>query len=246
MPPRDRKETAARHRIIVVDDDRETCALVKAYIEQFEFSVATAAGGAELRELLKQSDYELILLDVMLPRESGFDICRSLRADTDIPIIMLTAVGNPMDRVVGLELGADDYVAKPFEPRELLARIRAAIRRRHTGLKPRHEPGSEAYRVNDWSVEIAQRKVETRTGAIVSLTFAEFELLTVFLRNAGKPVTRSEILDLALGRSSDVYDRSVDVLVSRLRSKLSNAGCAISLTSIRGLGYMLSGEVKRI
>ena len=231
--------------VLIVDDDREICALIKQYLEQYDFTVDVAHDGAAGKRALLDAAFDLILLDVMLPRQSGLDLCREIRTQSDVPIIMLTAVGQLADKVLGLELGADDYVAKPFEPRELLARIRAVLRRRGSLRKPTETTAPEVYRTGGMTVDAEARTVTTAGGAGVALTFAEFELLLTLLRHANQPLSRTKVLQLVLGKSSNVYDRSVDVLVSRLRSKLAADGIALTLDSVRGVGYMLVGQVAR-
>jgi two-component system OmpR family response regulator len=178
----------------------------------------------------------------MLPGQSGLDLCRELRTSSDVPIIMLTAMGQLADKVTGLELGADDYIVKPFEPRELLARARAAVRR--------HQPDTPASAgsrlvLDAMTVDTAMRSVTAPDGRPVSLTFAEFELLALLMNQANATLPRAQILQQVFGRSAGLYDRSVDVLLSRLRRKLSQAGVSLNIESVRSVGYMLVGQVTR-
>lgn len=232
--------------VLIVDDDRETCVLVKAYLERHGFAVSTAASGPEMDRLQRRTEFDLVLLDVMLPGESGLEVCRRLRAESTVPIIMLTAINDLADRVVGLELGADDYIAKPFEPRELLARARAVIRRKG-GAQPSSSlrQKSETYRFEGWTLDASRRRLTSADDVVVSLTYAEFELLSALVRNANRPLTRAQIIELTSGHASEAYDRSVDVLVSRLRRKLQSPSGKLEITGVRGVGYMLSGTVER-
>ena len=190
-----------------------------------------------------RTPFDLLLLDVMLPGQSGLDLCREFRSTTTVPIIMLTAMGQLADKVTGLELGADDYIVKPFEPRELLARARAAVRRRQTDT-PERTAGS-SFELDSMMVDVVSRSVTARGGEAVSLTFAEFELLALLLGNANATLPRAQILQQVFGRSAGLYDRSVDVLLSRLRRKLTKAGVTLNIESIRSVGYMLVGQVTR-
>ena len=230
-------------RILIVDDDQDICSLVKTYLERSEFEVAVAHDAPMAKAALDQSGFDLLLLDVMLPGQSGLDLCRDFRASSDVPIIMLTAMGQLADKVTGLELGADDYIVKPFEPRELLARARAAVRRRAADA-PGQAPGN-CFRLDGMQVDVAARIVTAPGGEVVSLTFAEFELLALLLGNANATLPRSQILQQVFGRSAGLYDRSVDVLLSRLRRKLSKANVSLNIESVRAVGYMLVGQVTR-
>lgn len=237
--------TDSPSNVLIVDDDRETCVLVKAYLERHGFAVTTAGSGAEMKRLQRRTEFDLVLLDVMLPGESGLEICRRLRSESAVPIIMLTAINELTDRVVGLELGADDYIAKPFEPRELLARARAVIRRKGGAHPPSPGPKSEIYRFEGWVLDVGRRRLTNADEVVVSLTYAEFELLTALVRNANRPLSRAQIMELTSGSASEAYDRSVDVLVSRLRRKLTGPSGMIEITGVRGVGYVLNGVVER-
>lgn len=229
-------------RILIVDDDQDICSLVKAYLERSEFEVEVAHDGPMAKSAVDRAAFDLLLLDVMLPGQSGLDLCREFRAASDVPIIMLTAMGQLADKVTGLELGADDYIVKPFEPRELLARARAAVRRRQAAGT--ESPGSN-YLLDGMTVDMTARSVTAQTGEQVSLTFAEFELLALLLGNANATLPRTQILSQVFGRSAGLYDRSVDVLLSRLRRKLAKAGITLNIESVRSVGYMLVGQVTR-
>lgn len=231
-------------RILIVDDDKEICSLVKAYLERSEFAVEVAYDGRMAKAAAADSDFDLMLLDVMLPGQSGLDLCREFRGRSDVPIIMLTAMGQLADKVAGLEIGADDYIVKPFEPRELLARARAAMRRRE-GPSGKGVTASEMLSTDGLRVDLSARTAMTRDGREVGLTFAEFELLALLMANANTTVSRSSVLQSVFGRAAGLYDRSVDVLMSRLRKKIQAAGIQINIESVRSVGYMLVAKVTR-
>lgn len=230
-------------RILIVDDDQDICSLVKSYLERSEFEVEVAHDGVEARSAVDRGTFDLLLLDVMLPGRSGLDLCRDVRAASDVPIIMLTAMGQLADKVTGLELGADDYIVKPFEPRELLARARAAVRRRAPDATA--TTAGSTLVLDGMRVDTVNRSVTAPGGAAVALTFAEFELLALLLAQANATLPRTRILQQVFGRSAGLYDRSVDVLLSRLRRKLSAAAIALNIESVRSVGYMLVGQVTR-
>lgn len=230
-------------RILIVDDDQDICSLVKTYLERSEFEVEVAYDGPMAKTAIDRSAFDLLFLDVMLPGQSGLDLCREFRSASNVPIIMLTAMGQLADKVTGLELGADDYIVKPFEPRELLARARAAVRRRQSG--PVEDAPGGNYVLDGMTVDMAARSVTTPNGGAVPVTFAEFELLALLLANANATLPRTQILQAVFGRSAGLYDRSVDVLLSRLRRKLAKGGVTLNIESVRSVGYMLVGQVTR-
>lgn len=232
-------------RILIVDDDQDICSLVKAYLERSEFEVEVAHDGRMAQSAIDRSSFDLVLLDVMLPGKSGLELCREFKAERNVPIIMLTAMGQLADKVAGLELGADDYIVKPFEPRELLARARAAVRRRQLEREGGDMPPPGNFEHAGLKVDVTLRTVSTPGGAAVALTFAEFELLALLLGNANAPVSRQTILQTVFGRQAGLYDRSADVLLSRLRGKLAKAGVCLNIESVRSVGYLLAGEVSR-
>jgi two-component system OmpR family response regulator len=232
--------------ILVVDDDREIRALLRDYLEKNGFRATAVADGAETRAALKRGRYDLIVLDLMLPHESGLDICRALRANSDIPIIMLTALGDEVDRVVGLEVGADDYVPKPFSPRELLGRIKAVLRR--TALAPRSADAlaARAYTFGGWRLDTTARTLTSASGGTVALGGAEFRLLSHLLANAPRLLTRAELMDLVRGRELNPFDRSIDVRVSRLRQTLGDdARAPRIIKTVYGEGYVIGVPVER-
>ncbi len=224
--------------ILIVDDDEELCSLVTRYLKSEGFVADAVYNGLQGAEKALAGQYVLVVLDVMLPGANGFDVLRQIRRKSAVPVLMLTARGDDIDRIVGLEIGADDYLAKPFNPRELVARIRAVLRR--TQATPVAVPESEAerLRVGDIELDIAGRMVK-RSGETIDLTGAEFDLLTILLRNAGQVVTREELVKHVLGRSLTPLDRSIDTLVSNLRRKLGHASDGVErIKSLRGIGYV--------
>lgn len=229
--------------ILVVEDDAEISALVARYLEQNEFRVSVAASGRDMDRLIADARVDLVVLDIMLPGEDGLSICRRLRGASAVPIIMLTARAEEIDRIIGLELGADDYLAKPFNPRELLARIRAVLRRRPS--LPETTPTRQVFLFSGWRLESTTRRLTSPTGARVALTSAETDLLLVFCEHAGRVLSRDQILDLTRGRTPGPFDRSVDVLISRLRQKIEeDARNPEMIKTVRSSGYLFTPEVE--
>jgi DNA-binding response OmpR family regulator len=217
--------------ILLVDDDEALSALLVEYLGRFDMTVATAAHAQEAFRLLRTDPPDVLVLDVMLPGMNGFDVCRKVRETSRLPIVMLTARGDVTDRVVGLELGADDYVPKPFEPRELVARIQAVLRRGAPA------PAEERVRAGDLEVDLGRRSARLE-GRELALTTAELELLALFVRHSGRVLTRDRLLEETRGVDWDAYDRSIDVLVSRLRQKLGDdARSPRYIRTVRGTGY---------
>lgn len=230
--------------IVVVDDHGDIRDLVQQYLEQQGYKVSAAEGGAALRRLLEKQVIDLIILDVMMPGEDGLSICRHLRASTGTPIIFLTAMADDTDRIIGLELGADDYLVKPFNPRELLARIRAVLRR--SGNTPLQFAGANPknVRVGPWRVNLGQQEISGDDGVGIPLSSAEFRLLKVFIGRPGLVLSREQLLDLTVGRTADIFDRSIDNQVSRLRKKIEdNPKNPTIIKTHWGGGYSLSAEV---
>jgi DNA-binding response OmpR family regulator len=223
-------------RILVVDDDVELCSLVSEYLRPEGFQVeAVHDGKAGLARALS-GDHLLAVLDVMLPGMNGFDILRRIRDSSRLPVLLLTARGEDVDRIVGLEIGADDYLPKPFNPRELVARIRAILRR--TRAKG-EAPVPDVIRVGDVELDPATRTVLHR-GKTVELTSVEFSLLQVLLREAGRVVTREALVDEVLGRKFSPFDRSIDMHVSKVRKKLGDSDTGDHIKTIRGAGYIFA------
>ena len=234
---------SSAQRILVVDDDPEIRKLLARYIESQGFRVLLAANCRELHDKLASNAVDLVVLDVMLPDGSGLEVCRDLRAQrSNVPIILLTALKEDVDRIIGLEIGADDYLGKPFNPRELIARVRAVLRRRAAAVP---EPGtSKVYRFEGFTADPQIRQVTDPAGGEVDLTGAEFDLLKTFLDRPGRVLSRDHLLDLTRGREGDGLDRSIDVLVSRLRRKLAEGGAPPLFKTVRNGGYQLAAKVE--
>jgi len=226
---------SSKPRILVIDDDEELALLLTEFLGRYGMVVSAAAHPAEGLRALKSSPPDLLVLDVMLPGSDGFSVCRKIRETSQIPIIMLTARGDLTDRVLGLELGADDYLPKPFEPRELVARIQAVLRRGTPS------PTGETLRAGELVLDLSTR-VATFQGSKLDLTTAEMELLALLLRHRGRVLTRERILEETRGLDWESFDRSVDVLVSRLRQKLRDDPKSPSfIKTIWGHGYSFVG-----
>jgi two-component system OmpR family response regulator len=208
--------------IAVVDDHQEIRELLVRYLGQQGFRVTAANGAEEFKVLLEREVFDLVVLDIMMPGEDGLSLCRFLRATNPLPVIFLTAAAEDADRIVGLELGGDDYLAKPFNPRELLARIRAVLRRSHPGSPAvgAEVPGRGKLKFADRILDITRQEINGADGVAVPLSSAEFRLLKVFLEHAGKVLSRDQLLDQTRGREADAWDRSIDNQVSRLRRKI--------------------------
>jgi DNA-binding response OmpR family regulator len=228
--------------ILVVEDDPGLRVLITRALQQNGFAVCQANSGAEMWGLFEKRPVDLILLDVMLPGKTGIDLCRELRARSGVPIIFISARADETDRVVGLELGADDYIPKPVSTRELLARIRAILRRGQLE-RPADRSLNDRARFAGWEVDLRRRAVYSPSGASIELTGAEFDLLASFLGSPQRVLGRDRLIELSRVRLGDSSDRSIDVLVSRLRRKLSSAGQAAPIATVRGVGYMLTADV---
>jgi two-component system OmpR family response regulator len=234
--------------ILVVDDDREIRDLLSKFLERQGMRVTAARDAREARRLWPLGRYHLVVLDLMMPGESGLDFARWLRGQEDVPIVMLTAMAEETDRIVGLELGADDYVTKPFNPRELLARIRAVLRRTGAegGAGPAKEPAARAIRFAGWTLEPGRRRLLNPDGVEVPLTGGEYELLQVLVERPNRVLTRDMLMDLLRGRQAGPFDRAIDVAVSRLRRKLEDDGRNPQvIKTVRGGGYVLAAPVEK-
>lgn len=229
--------------ILIVDDDADIRTLLRDYLERNGLRATAVADGRAMRAALETGRYDLVVLDLMLPGEDGLALCRALRAQSNLPVIMLTARGEETDRIVGLEMGADDYLAKPFSPRELLARIKAVLRRMQA-LPPATET-TEARRLRfaGWTLELARRQLVSPAGVVVSLSGGEYRLLRIFLDHPQRVLSRDQLLDLARGREAAPFDRSIDVQVGRLRRRLADEA-AMLIQTVRGEGYVLASEVE--
>lgn len=237
-------EETAPH-ILVVDDHREIRDLLGRYLARQGYRVSLAESALAARRVIEAGAVALVVLDIMMPGEDGLSLCRWLRERHDLPVILLTAVAEDTDRIIGLEMGADDYVTKPFNPRELLARMRAVMRRaQDRGLH--HDAGSKTLHFAGWTLEAARRRLLNPDGVEVALTGGEYDLLVALLDRANKVVTRDMLLDLLRGRQAGPFDRAIDVAISRLRRKLDDDGRHAQLIkTVRGGGYVLAAEVRR-
>ncbi|HHQ4466070.1 response regulator [Aeromonas veronii] len=233
--------------ILVVDDHSEIRDLLKRFLEQHGLRVSCARDGKEMKRLLEEREFDLLVLDLMMPGEDGLTLCRELRVKSNLPIIMLTAMGEETDRIIGLEMGADDYLAKPFNPRELLARIKAVMRRTQADNQPAAEPLTRDLRFDRWLLDVNRRELVDEDGVGLSLSTAEFDLLKVFLERPQRVLSRDQLLDLARGREAVAFDRAIDTLVSRLRRKLERDPKNPELIkTIWGGGYMFSADVTQV
>lgn len=231
--------------VLVVDDDSEMRALLTEYLGGSGFRVSQASNGDEMRRILDSERPDVIMLDLMLPGEDGLALCRELRTRSHVPVIMLSARNADVDRIVGIEMGADDYLAKPFNPRELLARLRALLRRSRT----QGQAQAEAARVRfaGWTLDLAARHLVDPQGVIVPLSGGEFRLLAVFVEHPNRVLDRNQLMDLALGREATPFDRSIDVQVSRLRQRLRDDGREPRIIkTVRNSGYVLAAAVQRL
>lgn len=231
-------------RLLICDDDSEIRELLAAALKNEGFEVTSAENPEAMRTQLKSAQVDLIIMDLMMPGEDGITATRKLRLESNIPLIMLTAKGEDVDRIIGLEIGADDYVAKPFNTRELVARIRAVLRRHRAGDTPAGTPVTH-YHFEGWLLNAAKRELFNASNEPVALTSGEFEMLLVFLKSPGRVLSRDTLLEQTKGRQLHAFDRSVDIQVSRLRNKIeANPKAPDLIKTIRSGGYMLTAEVK--
>ena len=231
--------------ILLVDDDVEVLALLKKFLEQHGYVVEVATDGPGLWRAIERQLPDLILLDVMLPGDSGLVLCQRLRAEHSVAVIMLTAMGELSDRVVGLELGADDYLTKPFDARELLARVRAVLRRTSDTRRIPEGP-RPILEFTQWQLDVTRRELRSPDKVMIPLSNGEFELLLVFAEHPRRILTRQQLLDMVRGEAYEAFDRSVDVQVSRLRRKLeTDATSAPMIRTIRNGGYLFTPHVVR-
>jgi two-component system, OmpR family, response regulator len=235
--------------ILVVDDDPAVRELLRDCLEPEGFRVSEAADSTAMRALLSAGHIDLVTLDLMLGGENGLNLAKDIRSHHDIPIVMITGKGDTIDRVVGLELGADDYIAKPFHPREVVARIRAVLRRKapvESGQAVSN-PRSERLTFEEWTMDIGRREVLSKNQAALALTTAEFNLLEILARRPQRVHSRDTIMDLLKGHDWTPFDRSIDALVSRLRKKIeADPENPRLLKTVRGVGYIFACEVKQI
>ncbi|WP_435307007.1 response regulator [Pseudoxanthomonas sp. LjRoot125] len=232
--------------ILVVDDDPELRTLIGDFLRDHGYHVEVAADVAGMRDAIARRRPDLVVLDVMMPGEDGLSAARRLANEGGPPVIMLSALGTDTDRIIGLEVGADDYLAKPCNPRELLARVRALLRRNPPAADGEHAPsGGLQYRFDGWSLDVARRELRDPTGMHITLSDGEFTLLRTFVEHPQRVLSRDQLLDYARGHNVDVYDRAIDSQVSRLRRKLSERGGPDMIRTIRNEGYMLLPSVVR-
>lgn len=233
--------------VLVVDDHRDIRDPLAKYLDQHGFRVSKAESAKQARQLLKANAVDLVVLDIMMPGEDGLSLCRSIREANDIPVILLTAMGEETDRIIGLEMGADDYVPKPFSPRELLARVKAVIRRSQS-LPPRQKPPTgKRVRFSRWILDLAQREVIDPDGLCVPLSTGEYRLLAAFVERPHMVLTRDQLLDLTQGREADVFDRSIDNHVSRLRRKIeADPKNPTFIKTVWGGGYSFAVDVESL
>jgi two-component system OmpR family response regulator len=232
-----------RIKVLVVDDDRQIRELLCDRLAEFGMQPDQAADGAEMKRALLGGKYDVIILDLMLPDSDGLTLCREVRQHSDIPLIILTARGEPTERIVGLELGADDYIVKPFDARELVARIQTILRRVRGQTGERRKLATEI-RFGNWSLSISGRHLVAPDSTIVPLSTAEFRLLSALIEAAGRVLTRDQLLDAMRGRAGDALDRSVDIQVSRLRQKLrEDVKEPRLIRTVRGEGYLLDAQI---
>jgi len=231
--------------ILIVDDDAETRSLLQKYLQKQGYRVTAAADGRALRAALVTARPDLIVLDLMLPGEDGLQLCRDLRMRSSLPVIMLTARGEETDRIVGLEMGADDYLAKPFNPRELLARIKSVLRRARA-LPGNLEPEAvRSFRFAGWALDVATRNLTAQDGVVVPLSGTEFKLLRVFLAHPDRVLSRDQLIESMVARDAGPFDRAIDVQVSRLRQRLrDDAREPRIIKTVRGEGYVLAAKVE--
>jgi two-component system, OmpR family, response regulator len=233
-------------RILVVDDDPQIRIMLSRFLSEHGLAVTQAKDGEELLSNLDREAYDLIVLDIMMPGVDGMSLCRTIRTTSAIPIILLTAVSSETDRIVGLEVGADDYMIKPFNPRELLARIRAVLRRANGGAEATQESAGSACRFDGWTIDVKRRTLSNPQGVLIELTSNEFDLLAVFVQKPQTVLSRDQLLDLAHGKFSNQLDRSIDVQISRLRRKIeTNAQSPQIIKTMRNEGYIFTARIER-
>lgn len=237
--------TNAEH-ILVVDDDARIRQMLARYFEDEGYRVTAVADGAGMRAHVHVTSFDIILLDLMLPGESGLELAREIRTKSDVPIIMLTGKDDVLDRIVGLELGADDYMAKPFHLREVLARIRTVMRRRSNAPAAKPAETEDLRQFEGWTLDLGRRELTAPDNSRVELTTGEFDMLVVFVNHPGRVLSRETLMDLTRGRNLEAFDRTIDAQIARLRKKIeADAANPVMIKSVRGIGYVFTGKIER-
>jgi two-component system OmpR family response regulator len=230
--------------ILITDDDRQIRTGLARFLTQNGYRVSAAEDGVAMFAAIEKSRFDLVVLDIMMPGEDGLSLCRRFRGTSKIPVVLLTAKAEETDRIVGLEIGADDYICKPFNPRELLARIRAVLRRTLDTADPGEPEKPALYQFEGWQLDTVRRTLRNPDGALVELTAGEFDLLQAFAERPQQVLTRDHLLDLTRGRESSVFDRSIDVQVSRLRRKIeADPQVPVLIKTVRSGGYVFCADV---
>jgi len=231
--------------VLVVDDDAEIRGLLREYLQKNGYRVTVVADGKGMWGALDAGRADIVVLDLMLPGDDGLTLCRNLRARSEVPVIMLTARGEETDRIVGLEMGADDYLAKPFNPRELLARIKSILRRSRALPDNLQPEAAHTIRFAGWTLDQAARNLLSPEGVVVALSGTEYKLLRIFLAHPNRVLNRDQLIDLMLSRDATPFDRSIDVQVSRLRHRLGEGAKEPAIIkTVRGEGYVLSVPIE--
>lgn len=231
--------------ILIVDDDADIRDLLAKFLQQREFQTFLAPNGTVMSAILKEHEIDLIILDIMMPGDDGLTLCRQLRSQSNIPILMLTAMGEEIDRIIGLEIGADDYLHKPFHPRELLARIKAILRRAQNPIQKVVQNQNPIYHFIGWTLDAGARRLISPDQLDVSISAGEYSLLLAFLTHPQKILSRDDLLDCTKNRSAGPFDRSIDIQISRLRYKIEeDAKNPAVIKTVRGGGYVLAVSVK--
>ncbi len=232
--------------LLLVEDDAEIGALIKRYLGANQIDVEAVESGDAMDAALARREFDLVLLDLNLPGEDGLSICRRLRRERTLPIVIVTAQGEDVDKILGLEMGADDYITKPFNPRELLARIRAVLRRSSANDSPTEQNARQTYRFAGWRVDVTAREVVAPSGSKVAMTAAEFDLLYALCEHPNRVLTRDQLIGLTHGPVEGPCERSIDTLISRLRQKMeSDIGAPRLIQTIRSEGYLFAAQVAR-
>ena len=232
--------------ILIVDDDPRIRQMLTRYFEDEGYRVTAVADGAAMRAQIHNANFNIVLLDLMLPGESGLELAREIRSKSDVPIMMLTGKDDVLDRIVGLELGADDYMAKPFHLREVLARVRTIMRRRNQAPVAKPTDADDRISFEGWTLDLGRRVLIAPDQTVMELTTGEFDMLAVFLRHAGRVLSRETLMDLTRGRNLEAFDRTIDAQIARLRKKIEEDVANPQLIkSVRGIGYVFTGKIDR-